>query len=123
MNLEELIKKVDENTKRLDSHLEEIKKNGNNISHNDKRIQQNSYTLEILKDYKTESKRLFIILIIVLSMWFLTIGYLVYVLNDTGTIEEETTTQEISDVETINGGVVNKGDINYGESETNSQKN
>ena len=116
MDLEELIKKVEENTKRLDSHLEEIKKNGNNISHNDKRIQQNSYTLEILKDYKTESKRLFIILIIVLSMWFLTIGYLVYVLNDVGTIE---TTQEISDVETIGGNVVNNGDM-YGENKTDN---
>jgi hypothetical protein len=35
------------------------------------------------------------------------------VLNDTGTIEE-TTTQEVSEVDTINGNVVNNGDV-YGE--------
>ena len=45
-------------------------------------------------------------------MWFATIGYLVYVLNDIGVIEE--TTQEITDFDTINGNVVNNGDI-YGE--------
>ena len=49
-------------------------------------------------------------------MWFLTIGYLVYVLNDVGTIE---TTQEISDVETIGGNVVNNGDM-YGENKTDN---
>ena len=49
-------------------------------------------------------------------MWFATIGYLAYVLNDIGTIE---TTQEISDVESIGGNVVNNGDV-YGENKANN---
>ena len=41
-------------------------------------------------------------------MWFATIGYLVYVLNDKGT---ETTTQEVTDIDSVDGNIVNKGDI------------
>lgn len=82
------------------------------------KVEQTSFAYELLSDMKKQNKRLFIIILVILSMWFATIGYLVYILNDIGTIEE-TTTQEISDIETINGSVVNKGDINYGESETN----
>jgi len=102
MNNEEL-------TKKLDTIEKLAKSNSNDIKSNLSRIQQNSGALEILRDYKTDSKRWFTILIIVLFMWFATIGYLVYVLNDIGTIEE--TTQEVQDVNTINGNVVN-GDMN-----------
>ncbi len=70
-----------------------IAKNAGKIENNAEKIQKNSYALDILKDYKTESHRLFAILIIVLFMWFGTICYLVYVLNDIGV---ETTTQEVS---------------------------
>lgn len=73
-------------------------------------MKENSFALEILKEQKKNNKRLFIVLLVVLSMWLLTIGYLVYVLNDIGVAEE--TTQEITDFDTINGSIVNKGDIN-----------
>lgn len=73
-------------------------------------MKENSFALEILKEQKKNNKRLFIVLLVVLSMWFITIGYLVYVLNDIGVVEE--TTQEITDFDTINGSIVNKGDIN-----------
>lgn len=69
-----------------------------------------SFAMEMLEDYKKANKRLFIILLITLVMWFLTIGYLVYTLNDIGTIEE-TATQEITDVSSIDD-IVNVGDIN-----------
>ena len=69
-----------------------------------------SFAMEMLEDYKKANKRLFIILLITLVMWFLTIGYLVYTLNDIGTIEE-TATQEITDVNSIDD-IVNVGDIN-----------
>lgn len=61
--------------------------------------------MELLQMLKKQNKRQFIIIIVILVMWFLTIGYLVYVLNDIGTIE--TTSQEVSDFQTINGDVVN----------------
>ena len=75
-------------------------------------VKQESFAMELLKDYKKANKRQFIIILVILTMWFATIGYLVYVLNDIGVIEE--TTQEITDFDTINGNVVNNGDV-YGE--------
>ena len=57
--------------------------------------------------------KIFIIILVILGMWFLTIGYLVYVLNDIGTIE---TTQEVQQ-ENENGNnnfIGNDGDINNG---------
>ena len=105
MTNEELAKKLDENSKK-------IMDNFNKIENNAYRIQQNSGALEILRDYKSDSKRWFTILIIVLFMWFITIGYLVYVLNDTGTIEETSVTQE--NESGYNNYVGNDGDINNG---------
>lgn len=89
-----------------------IQHNAGKIEDNAERIQKNSYALDILKDYKTESHRLFVVLIVVLFMWFATIGYLVYVLNDIG-VEETTTTQEVSQTNEngYNNFVGNDGDI------------
>lgn len=78
-----------------------------------KELKKQSFAMELLSDQRKQNKRLFIIVLVILSMWFATIGYLVYVLNDIGVIEE-TTTQEVSEIDTINGNVVNKGDV-YGE--------
>ena len=77
------------------------------------KVEQVSFAYELLSDYKKQNKRQFIVIMVIWSMWFATIGYLVYILNDIGVIEE-TTTQEVTDIDTINGSVVNKGDI-YGE--------
>lgn len=96
MSNEELAKKLDENSKKIVENFEKIR--------------QNTGAIEILRSFKSDSNRWFTILLIVLFMWFATIGYLVYVLNDIGTIEEAT--QEIQDIDTINGNVVNNGDIN-----------
>ncbi len=85
--------------------VEEIKMKAEKLEH------QNLAT-EIYSDYAKANKRLFVILIVVLCMWFSTIGYLVYVLNDIGVIE---TTQEIDDVDTIENSNITNGDV-YGES-------
>lgn len=87
-----------------------------------KEIQEESLAMELLKDQKKQNKRQFIVILVILGMWFATIGYLVYILNDIGTTTEETTTQEITDFDTINGNIVNKGDIN-GEDKTDSKNN
>lgn len=79
-------------------------------------MKENSLAMEMLSDYKKANKRQFIIIIVILVMWFLTIGYLVYTLNDIGTIE--TTTQEISDVDSIDNSNIANGDIN-GNDKTN----
>lgn len=84
-------------------------------------MREQSFAREILKDYKKQNKRLFIIILVILAMWFITIAYLVYVLNDIGTIET-TSTQEVSKENTdgINNYIGNDGDITNGE--TNSKK-
>lgn len=94
-----------------------IKEDIEKVENKMKEIEQESFAMELIKSCKQTNKRLFIIIIVILSMWFLTIGYLVYVLNDISNVE--TTTQEVSDVETISGSVVNKGDV-YGENKTNN---
>ena len=70
-------------------------------------LREKGFALELLSDFKKQNKRQFIIILVILGLWFLTIGYLVYVLNDIGTIE--TSTQEIEDTETINNSSINNG--------------
>lgn len=72
-------------------------------------MEQNGLALELLSDYKKANKRQFIIILTILVMWFGTIGYLVYILNDIGTIE--TSSQEITDVKSINNSNIANGDI------------
>lgn len=79
-------------------------------------IQEQSFAMELLKDQKKQNKRMFIIILVILGMWFLTIGYLVYVLNDIGT---ETTTQEVTQENSSgnNNFIGNDGDITNGKTE------
>ena len=80
-----------------------------------KEIKKQSLAREMLEDYKKQNKRLFIILIVVLVMWFATGCYLVYILNDTGTIEETEITQDNKDG--YNNYIGNNGDINNGKAD------
>lgn len=73
---------------------------------------EKSFAMELLEDYKKSNKRLFVIIIVILAMWFGTIGYLVYILNDVGTIEE-TITQDNENG--YNNYIGNDGDIINGE--------
>ena len=85
-----------------------------------KEIKKQSIAREMLEDYKKQNKRLFIILIVVLCMWFATGVYLVYILNDIGTIETtETVTQDNKDGN--NNYIGNDGTINNGKA--NSKEN
>ena len=84
-------------------------------------LQKETLASEFLSDYKKTNKRLFILIIIILMMWFATIGTFLYYI-DTHGMEE---TQEIVDIENENGdsnGCIgdncNSGVIN-GESKTN----
>lgn len=83
-----------------------------------KKVEETSFAYELLQDSRKTNKRLFIIILVILGMWFATIGYLVYVLNDIGTIEE--TTQEVTQ-ENDNGNnnfIGNDGDIINGKAES-----
>lgn len=63
-----------------------------------KEIQEQTFALEILSDYKKQYKRLFIIWIITFLALIGTSCYLIYLLNDIGV---ETTTTENTTTETI----------------------
>lgn len=80
-------------------------------------LKEQSFAMDLLKDYKNQNKRQFIIILVILSMWFATIGYLVYILNDIGVIEE--TTQEVmQENESGNNNFIgNSGDIINGKAE------
>ena len=71
-------------------------------------IQEHSFAMELLKDQKKQNKRMFIIILVILGMWFATIGYLIYVLNDIG-VETTTTTEtvDIDDVDNIEHSHIN----------------
>ena len=58
-------------------------------------MKEESFAMEMLRDYKKQNKRQFVIILVLIFCWLSTIGYLVFLLNDIGTIE---TTQEITDV-------------------------
>ena len=74
MNIEELEKKIEKNADKINS-------NANRINSNLEKIEKNSYALDILRDYKEDSRRLFIILLIVLGMFFTAISCLIYLLS------------------------------------------
>lgn len=86
-----------------------------NIQELEEKVEQTSFAYELLSDYKKQNKRQFIVILVILGMWFATIGYLVYVLNDIGVIEEDTI--EIQDVETIDNSHIKIGDDIWEKSE------
>lgn len=70
-------------------------------------LKEQSFAMEILAEQRKANKRLFIALIIVIILWFTTMCYLVYVLNDIGTTED---TIEIEEVENIDNSHIKIGD-------------
>lgn len=72
----------------------------------DRKVEQTSFAYELLSDMKKQNKRLFVIILVILGMWFATIGYLVYVLNDIEYTEESI---QIEDVETIDNSHIKIG--------------
>jgi len=84
-----------------------------------KAVKEQSLMMDILADYKKANKRMFTIIIIILGMWFITTGYLVYILNDIG-YEETTTETETYDIEQDSGDNGNNNFINGNGNEVNN---
>lgn len=80
-------------------------------------VKNESFASEILRDYKKTNKRQFIIILVILGMWFATIGYLVWLLNDIGYEEITTETYEIEQDSGDNG---NNNFINGSNNEVNN---
>ena len=71
-------------------------------------VKEKSLMLDIVSDYKKANRRQFIVILVILTMWFATMGYLVYLLNDIGTVDESTI--DIEDVENIDNSHIKIGD-------------
>lgn len=80
-SVRELEKKLDNNVELIISNMNKLHSHEEKINKNASQIKENRYVLDILKDYKQDSKRLFYILIIALALWGGTLGYLIYVLS------------------------------------------
>lgn len=74
-------------------------------------IKTQSLAMELIRDYKKQNKRQFIMIMLILLLWFVTIGILVYTLNDIGNYEE-TITQENENG--YNNYIGNDGEITNG---------
>ena len=78
-------------------------------------IKKESFAYELLQDQKKQNKRLFIIWIITFVSFLALLGYTIYLLNDTGVIEETQITQDNKDG--YNNYIGNNGDINNGKTD------
>lgn len=72
-------------------------------------LKEQSFGMELLSDMKKQNKRLYIIWIITFVAFMILLGYTIWLLNDIGTIEEITTNQEVSDINTINNSSISNG--------------
>ena len=76
--------------------------------------EEKSLAMELIQDYKKVNKMLYVILILVLCMWFASVGLFIYYINTTG-YEVITETAETSDSgNACVGDNCNNGEINYG---------
>lgn len=85
-------------------------------------VKNQSFALELLQDARKTNKRQFIIIIIILAMWFASIGLFIYYINTTGyevTTESTEVENESGNANACVGDNCNNGEINYGESESN----
>lgn len=70
-------------------------------------IHEESLASSLLKDYKKQNKRQFIIILVVLGMFTCLLGYTIWLLTDTDTT---TDTIEIEEVENIDSSTIKIGD-------------
>ena len=79
-------------------------------------MEEKSLAMELIQDYKKANKRQFIIILVILTMWFISVGLFVYYINTTG-YETITETAETTDSgNACVGDNCNNGEINYGKS-------
>lgn len=97
-----------------------------NLEKLEKKVEKQSLAMELLEYSKEQNsqlekanKRLIIVLIIVLILWFATIGVFIYYINTTG-YEEDYREQTVEDVDNITDSNLVNGDA-YGENKTSKE--
>ena len=79
-NVQKLEEKLDDNVTLIIKTMNRLHKHEEKINNNSLKIKENSYALEILKDYKNDKKKLFKISLILLIALIITLTCLIYVL-------------------------------------------
>lgn len=85
-------------------------------------MKNENLAMDLLKDYKRQNKRQFIIILVILSMWFISICAFVYYINTTGyeVVTESTEVEnENGNANACVGDKCNNGEIIYGKGESN----
>lgn len=90
-----------------------LKDDINKVQNKVEELENQSFAMELIHDYKMQNKRLFIIWIITFIAFISLLGYTIWLLNDIGTVEEVTTVTQDND-NGYNNYIGNDGDINYG---------
>lgn len=72
---------------------------------------EESLAMELLKDFKKQNKRQFVIILVLLLMFTCLLGYTIWLLNDIGTT---TDTIDIDDVDNIDNSHIKIGDDLWG---------
>lgn len=102
-----------------ETNIEEIAKqaehNSRKIAENSNRISQNTGALDVLHTIKINTILFFVMWIITFIMFLLSVGYIIYIKNDTSTIITDTDTTQEVEQENENGNnnfIGRDGDIN-----------
>lgn len=77
-------------------------------------LKEKSLAMELLQDARKTNKRQFIIIIVILVMWFASIGLFIYYINTTGYEEITETADTEGEGNACVGDNCNNGEINYG---------
>jgi hypothetical protein len=78
-------------------------------------LKEKSFAMELLQDAKKTNKRMFIIIIVILTMWFSSIGFFIYyikttayeVVTETAEVENEDGNANACVGDNCNNGVIN----------------
>ena len=108
------VEKIDNKLDTFDKEVEERNKMGlreeiEDMKKEVKEIEEGSLAMSLLADYKSQNKRQFIIILVILGMFACLLGYTIYLLNDIG-VSTETDTIDIDNVETIDNSHIKIGD-------------
>ena len=81
-----------------------------------KEIQNQSLAMELLRDARKLNQRQFIIILVILTMWFASIGLFIYYINTTGYEVITETADTEGEGNACVGDSCNNGEITYGKS-------
>lgn len=93
-----------------------LKEDVNEIRDEVQKVKEQSFAMELLHDSRKTNKRMFIIIIVILVMWFVSIGLFIYYINTTGYEVITETADSQGEGNACVGDECNNGEINYGKS-------